>query len=227
MLNIYYFIPGQSETDDLTVLDEKGNNISFKDFKHQLGTTYDFINFNYPEFLIKNRILSAQIVSFHCNKFDCFARTAIVKKDKFGRHLPITEIITCDTPLSYEDLQKKWNNPISKQLNFPQKLISSELSTKHTSKIILKEYVNIKKITDWSREIEVSSIKIINIFENRLSSSGINACFNGEVKKNYSSFVFYDSAFHFKKKNLILLSLVLISFLIIIMTKCLGLIAWY
>lgn len=219
MYKIYYFIPGQSEMDDLKILDSEGGKIDYKDFKQQLGESYKFLNFNYPDFLIKNGVLSAQIVSFYCNKSDFFARTAIVNKDKFGRHLPITEVIVSDTPLRIKDLKNYSDNTISKQLNFPKTLNLSKMNTKHIAKINLKTQINIKKIVDWSKEVEMATDRIINIFESRSSISGINVCFNAEIIKKYSSYIFYSSSFHFKKKNLILSIVILLSCLIIMMIK--------
>ena len=220
MNNLFYFIPGFTQLDDVTVYNANGEKIGYKQLKNDLGSGFKFINFNYPNLLIRKKILTAQIISFYRNKVDYFARTAIVGRDDLGRHLPITEIMINNDNLTIKEITKLSDNDFSNKLHFPK---FPHLEIKNPTKPKMQLLKDLKKIIDWNIELKDSLNRILNIYDNKLTDSGINICFNAETKKKYSSFIYYSLSNYKKKKILILGILILFTCLIVLLMKYLKL----
>lgn len=194
-------MPGKTANDDVRIVDSDSSVLTFSEFKKMLGKAYGFLNFNYPDELIKEQVYDANILSFYKSNNKLFiSRTALVGTDSIKRHLPLTKILISEDEEKdniISSLNEGWD-----EINFP-KYNYNRGNDYVLRNPVKKHYSDIKKLV---KEVKMANANIIeNFFSNY--KSGKSIIFNPIEISKYKVCYYLDIKVH---KNTILLSVLLI-----------------
>lgn len=185
MVSEIYFIPGKDVNDDVKIVDNENNELSFSEFKKMIGDAYSYLNFNYPNELINEQIYDANILAFFRTDTCLFlSRTALGGIDGMNRHLPLTKIIINDG-IEKEKIILLLNEGCE-EYNFPK--FNYRNKFEEFQGPVNKFYLDIQ---DWLKESNIAYSKLLDFAFSGAQRNGKSMIFNPIEKHRYDIYNFY------------------------------------